>query len=391
MEQNLPPIRVATVVGAGAMGSGIAQVLAQAGVRVHLYDTKDEALERAMQKMQATMDRLVEKGTFTSERVADILSHITPILYLREASDSDLVIEAIYENLEAKRSVFTTLDDVVSADCILATNTSSLSIAAISAGVKNPARVIGLHFFNPAPLMPLVEIVPSLATDSEVLERCVQSVGAWGKIGVVAKDSPGFIVNRVARPYYAEAMNILEEGIADVPTIDWAMTQVAGFRMGPFALMDLIGHDVNYTVTETVWTQFYYSPRFRPNLSQKRLLEAGWLGKKTGRGFYDYRDGAAAPAATQDLALGEAIVQRILAILINEAADAVYRGIASPADLETAMTKGVNYPKGLLAWGLEWGFDRAEATLRALHERTGDPRYFPNPQLQDWAAHTPTF
>ena len=391
MEQNLPPIRVATVVGAGAMGSGIAQVLAQAGVRVHLYDTKDEALERAMQKMQATMDRLVEKGTFTSERVADILSHITPILYLREASDSDLVIEAIYENLEAKRSVFTTLDDVVSADCILATNTSSLSIAAISAGVKNPARVIGLHFFNPAPLMPLVEIVPSLATDSEVLERCVQSVAAWGKIGVVAKDSPGFIVNRVARPYYAEAMNILEEGIADVPTIDWAMTQVAGFRMGPFALMDLIGHDVNYTVTETVWTQFYYSPRFRPNLSQKRLLEAGWLGKKTGRGFYDYRDGVAAPAATQDTALGEAIVQRILALLINEAADAVYRGIASPADLETAMTKGVNYPKGLLAWGLEWGFDRAEATLRALHERTGDPRYFPNPQLQDWAAHTPTF
>lgn len=391
MEQKLTPIRVATVVGAGAMGSGIAQVLAQAGVRVHLYDTKDEALERAMQKMQATMDRLVEKGTFTAERAADILGRISPILYLREASDSDLVIEAIYENLEAKRSVFTTLDDVVSDECILATNTSSLSIAAISAGVKNPARVIGLHFFNPAPLMPLVEIVPSLATDPEVLECCVQAVAAWGKTGVVAKDSPGFIVNRVARPYYAEAMNMLEEGLADVPTIDWAMTQLAGFRMGPFALMDLIGHDVNYTVTETVWTQFYYSPRFRPNLSQKRLLEAGWLGKKTGRGFYDYRDGAAPPAATQDPALGEAIVQRILALLINEAADAVYRGIASPSDLETAMTKGVNYPKGLLAWGLEWGFDRAEATLRALHERTGDSRYFPNPLLQDWAAKPPTF
>jgi 3-hydroxybutyryl-CoA dehydrogenase len=344
-----------------------------------------------MLKMQATMDRLVEKGTFTAERAADILSRISPILYLREAGDSDLVIEAIYENLEAKRSVFTTLDDVVSDECILATNTSSLSIAAISAGVKNPARVIGLHFFNPAPLMPLVEIVPSLATDPQVLERCVQAVAVWGKTGVVAKDSPGFIVNRVARPYYAEAMNILEEGLADVPTIDWAMTQLAGFRMGPFALMDLIGHDVNYTVTETVWTQFYYSPRFRPNLSQKRLLEAGWLGKKTGRGFYDYRDGTAAPAATQDPALGEAIVQRILALLINEAADAVYRGIASPADLETAMTKGVNYPKGLLAWGLEWGFDRAEATLRALHERTGDSRYFPNPLLQDWAAKPPTF
>lgn len=391
MENNATPIRTATVVGAGAMGSGIAQVLAQAGVRVNVYDTKDEALERAMQKMQATMDRLVEKGTFTSERAADILGHITPILYLREASDSDLVIEAIYENLEAKRSVFKTLDDVVSEGCILATNTSSLSIAAISAGVKNPARVIGLHFFNPAPLMPLVEIVPSLATDPQVLARCVASVAAWGKTGVVAKDSPGFIVNRVARPYYAEAMNILEEGLADVPTIDWAMTELAGFRMGPFALMDLIGHDVNYTVTETVWTQFYYSPRFRPNLSQKRLLEAGWLGKKTGRGFYDYRDGAHAQTPTKDTTLGEAIVHRILALLINEAADAIYRGIASPADLETAMTKGVNYPKGLLAWGQEWGFDRAEATLRALHSRTGDPRYFPNPLLQDWAAKAPTF
>lgn len=373
------------------MGAGIAQVLAQAGVQVNLYDTKDEALDRAMQKMQATMHRLVEKGTFTAERCAEVLGNITPILYLREAGTSDVVIEAIYENLEAKRSVFTTLDDVVSADCILATNTSSLSIAAISAGVKNPARVIGLHFFNPAPLMPLVEIVPSLATDPLVLESCIQAVASWGKTGVVAKDSPGFIVNRVARPYYAEAMNILEEGLADVPTIDWAMTELAGFRMGPFALMDLIGHDVNYTVTETVWTQFYFSPRFRPNLSQKRLLEAGWLGKKTGRGFYDYRDSAQTQEPVKNAALGERIVDRILALLINEAADAIYRGIASPADLETAMTKGVNYPKGLLAWGQEWGFDRAEATLRAQYNRTGDPRYFPNPLLQDWAAKAPTF
>jgi len=384
-------ISIATVVGAGAMGSGIAQVLAQAGVSVKLYDTKDEALERAMTKLKSTMDRLVEKGKFQADEAAGILSRIQPILYLREAADSDLVIEAIYENLEAKRSVFTTLDDVVSADCIFASNTSSLSIAAISSGVKNPKRLIGLHFFNPAPLMPLVEIVPSLATDPEVLQRCVESVKAWGKIGVIAKDSPGFIVNRVARPFYAEAMNILEEGLADVPTIDWAMTELGGFRMGPFALMDLIGHDVNYTVTETVWTQFYYDPRFRPNLSQKRLVEAGWLGKKTGRGFYDYHADALPVKAQENVEAGRSILHRILALLINEAADAIYRSVAAPSDLETAMTKGVNYPKGLLAWGAEWGFGNALQHLEELQQRTGDPRYRPCPLLKDWALQAPNF
>jgi len=383
-------IHTATVIGAGAMGSGIAQVLAQAGVRVFLYDTKDEALDRAMAKLGSTMDRLVEKGRMTTEEREGILGRIQPILYLREAADSDLVIEAIFESLEAKRSVFTLIDDVVRPDCILATNTSSLSIAAISSGVSHPERLIGLHFFNPAPLMPLVEIVPSLATDPAVVARCVAQVQAWGKTGVVAKDTPGFIVNRVARPYYAEALNILEEGMADVPTIDWAMTQLGGFRMGPFALMDLIGHDVNYTVTETVWTQFYFDPRFRPNLTQKRLLEAGWLGRKTGRGFYDYHEGIPTPSPKEDLALGENIRDRILALLINEAADAIYRQITSAADLEVAMTQGVNYPKGLLAWGAEWGFDQALATLDALHLRTGDPRYRACPLLRDWAAQPPT-
>ncbi len=386
-----PAIHVATVIGAGAMGSGIAQVLAQAGVQVFLYDTKDEALDRAMVKLRSTMDRLVVKGLITSEVRDEILGRIRPILYLREAAASDLVIEAIYESLEAKRSVFTTLDDVVRPDCILATNTSSLSIAAISSGVSRPERLLGLHFFNPAPLMPLVEIVPSLATDPAVVARCAAEVKKWGKTGVIAKDSPGFIVNRVARPYYSEALHILEEGLADVPTIDWAMTTLGGFRMGPFRLMDLIGHDVNYTVTEAVWTQFYYDPRFRPNVTQKRLLEAGWLGNKTGRGFYDYHQGAPAQPALEDAALGQIILERILALLINEAADALYRNVASPADLEVAMTQGVNYPKGLLAWGAEWGFDQALSSLEAMLSRTGDPRYRPCPLLRDWANQPPKF
>ena len=387
--QNASTIHKATVIGAGAMGSGIAQVLAQAGVQVFLFDTKDEALDRAMSKLGGTMERLVEKGRLTSEEREGILGRIHPILYLREAAESDLVIEAIYESLEAKRSVFTLIDDVVRPDCILATNTSSLSIAAISSGVTHPERLIGLHFFNPAPLMPLVEIVPSLATDPAVVARCEAEVLRCGKVVVVAKDTPGFIVNRVARPFYAEALNILEEGIADVPTIDWAMTHLGGFRMGPFALMDLIGHDVNYTVTETVWTQFYYDPRFRPNLTQKRLLEAGWLGRKTGRGFYNYHEGSPSKEPKTDLELGQKIVERILALLINEASDAVYRQVASPSDLEVAMTQGVNYPKGLIAWGAEWGFGQALKTLEALLSRTGDPRYRPCPLLRDWAEQPP--
>ena len=383
------PFERATVVGAGAMGIGIAQVLAQAGLHVCLYDTQEEALKRALGKLHSTLGRLVEKGRMTQEEVGALLARIQPILSLREAADSDIVIEAIYENIEAKRSVFTSLDDVVADHCVLATNTSSLSIASLTSGVKRPDRMIGLHFFNPAPLMPLVEIVPSLATDPAVVARCIAAVKAWGKVGVVVKDTPGFIVNRVARPYYAEAMNMVEEGLADVATIDWAMTHIGGFRMGPFALMDLIGHDINYTVTETVWKQFYYDPRFRPNLLQKRLVEAGWLGRKTGRGFYDYPSKASSPAPKEDPALGQVILERILALLVNEAADAHYKNIASMEDIETAMTTGVNYPQGLVSWGAAIGFGRLLSILESLQQLTGDPRYRPCPRLREWAQSSP--
>ena len=373
----------AMVVGAGAMGCGIAQVLVEAGWEVLLYDTQDASLENGIARVRGVWDKLVEKGKITDAQRSAYNQQLSAAYVLREAAEVSLVIEAIYENLDAKRSVFTTLDDVVREDCILATNTSSLSVSSIAAGVKHPERLIGLHFFNPAPLMPLVEIVPGIATDPAVVEACVAAVAAWGKVGVVAKDSPGFLVNRIARPFYGEALHLFEEQMADMATIDWALTELGGFRMGPFALMDLIGHDVNYVVTETVWKQFYYDPRFRPSLSQKRLLEAGWLGRKSGRGFYDYRNGATLPEPTRNEALGRAIVDRVVAMLINEAADAVYRGIGSESDVETAMLKGVNYPKGLIAWGREWGWTKVRDQIEALRERSGDTRYRVCPWIHD--------
>ena len=373
----------AMVVGAGAMGCGIAQVLVEAGWEVLLYDTQDASLENGIARVRGVWDKLVEKGKISDAQRSAYNKQLSAAYVLREAAEVSLVIEAIYENLDAKRSVFTTLDDVVREDCILATNTSSLSVSSIAAGVKHPERLIGLHFFNPAPLMPLVEIVPGIATDPAVVEACVAAVAAWGKVGVVAKDSPGFLVNRIARPFYGEALHLFEEQMADMATIDWALTELGGFRMGPFALMDLIGHDVNYVVTETVWKQFYYDPRFRPSLSQKRLLEAGWLGRKSGRGFYDYRNGASLPEPTRDEALGRAIVDRVVAMLINEAADAVYRGIGSESDVETAMLKGVNYPKGLIAWGREWGWTKVRDQIEALRERSGDTRYRVCPWIHD--------
>jgi 3-hydroxybutyryl-CoA dehydrogenase len=373
----------AMVVGAGAMGCGIAQVLVEAGWEVLLYDTQDASLENGIARVRGVWDKLVEKGKISDAQRSAYNQQLSAAYVLREAAEVSLVIEAIYENIDAKRSVFTSLDDLVREDCILATNTSSLSVSSIAAGVKHPERLIGLHFFNPAPLMPLVEIVPGLATAPEVVEACVAAVAAWGKVGVVAKDSPGFLVNRIARPFYGEALHLFEEHMADMATIDWALTELGGFRMGPFALMDLIGHDVNYVVTETVWKQFYYDPRFRPSLSQKRLLDAGWLGRKSGRGFYDYRNGASLPEPTRNEALGRAIVDRVVAMLINEAADAVYRGIGSESDVETAMLKGVNYPKGLIAWGREWGWTKVRDQIEALRERSGDTRYRVCPWIHD--------
>ena len=343
------------VLGSGSMGSGIAQVAAAAGHEVRLYDNNAKALQKASEKLQKILNRLVEKGKMDDATAKAIFGRIYFVDSMVSYADCELVIEAIVENLDIKRQVFRELEGIVSENAILATNTSSLSIASIAAACEDASRVIGIHFFNPAPVMKLVEIIPAIQTDPVVLKKAIKLIGSWGKYTVQAKDTPGFIVNRVARPFYGEALRMLEEGLADVATIDWAITELGGFRMGPFTLMDYIGNDINYTVTETVFRSFYYDPRYRPAFTQKRLAEAGYLGRKSGRGYYDYSEGAVRPEPRKDESLGQRILWRILVMLINEAADALYLNIASRDDIDAAMTKGVNYPKGLLQWADEKG------------------------------------
>lgn len=362
------------VVGAGAMGSGIAQVAAVAGHEVAVFDSSREVLSKSAEKLRYFIEKLAAKGKL-SESAEVVFTRFSFIEKLSEFSDCDLVIEAIVENLKIKKTVFGDLEKVVKPDCILASNTSSLAITAIAAVCKRPERVMGIHFFNPAPLMPLVEVMPALQTDDKLPEIIKVLLTDWGKQPVIAKDTPGFIVNRVARPFYSEALRIYEEGLADKATIDWAMTEIGGFRMGPFTLMDYIGHDVNYVVTETVFKSFFYDPRYKPSFSQQRLLDAGWLGRKSGRGFYDYSEGAIQPKPQKEEALGQKIVHRIVLMLINEAVDALYLNIASAEDIETAMTKGVNYPKGLLKWCDEWGIEAVLSGLDELYNNYHEDRY----------------
>lgn len=379
------------VVGAGAMGGGIAQVAATAGHTVYLYDSNPDALHGARYQLEKILNRLVQKERITEEAGAQILDSIQFLNHPGACEEAELVIEAIVEDMEIKKKVFSQLERIVPSDCILATNTSSLSIASIAAACERPERVAGIHFFNPAPLMRLVEIIPAVQTSSETISKARKLITSWGKTAVLAKDTPGFIVNRIARPFYGEALRILEEGIADAPTIDWAMTSLGGFRMGPFTLMDYIGNDVNYKVTETVFAAFYYDPRYRPSFQQRRLVEAGYLGRKSGRGFYDYRADAVRPEPTKDKALGKKILNRILAMLINEAADALHWGVASKEDIDLAMSRGVNYPKGLLQWADEIGIRECVRRMDLLYEEYLEDRYRCSPLLRKMARGSKTF
>jgi 3-hydroxybutyryl-CoA dehydrogenase len=379
------------VVGSGAMGSGIAQVAATAGHKVFVYDTNQAALEKSQTGLKSSLAKLVEKQKINEEQSRNILSAIHFVKELKDLSVCDLVIEAIVENLDIKIALFRDLEKIVKDDCNLASNTSSLSITSIAAAIKKPGRVIGIHFFNPATVMPLVEIIPGIASEQKNVAESKALIDSWGKTTVTVKDTPGFIVNRVARPFYSEALRIYEEGVADIATIDWAMKEIGGFKMGPFELMDLIGHDVNYVVTETVWKQFYFDPRFKPALSQKRLLEAGFLGRKSGRGFYDYGGGSVPPEPTKNTGLGREIFTRILVMLINEAADTLYYKIASANDIDLAMTKGVNYPKGLLKWADELGIENVVKQLTALKDFYEEDRYRISPLLKQNFIQGKTF
>ena len=365
--------------GAGAMGRGIAQVAAQNGHDVTLCDLQQGALDTSKTKLAKIMARLVEKGRVTETDAEATQSRITYTVSPADLAGSDLVIEAIVERLDIKQAVFKELERVVGPNAVLATNTSSLSVASIASACEHAGRVVGIHFFNPAPLMPLVEIIPAIQTDAKVVADCRALIDSWGKVTVLAKDTPGFIVNRVARPFYGEALRLFEEGFVPqdaqgFATIDAAMKD-AGFRMGPFELMDFIGNDVNYAVTESVWTAFYYDPRYKPSFTQQRLAQAGWLGRKSGKGYYDYAEGAVAPEPLVDADLRRDIQWRILVMLINEAADAVYLQVATPKDVDLAMTRGVNYPKGLLAWADEVGITEVVETLDRLHDNYREERY----------------
>ncbi len=377
------------VIGSGTMGSGIAQVAATSGCVVQIYDTNLEALAKSKSTLESTLSKLAEKAKIDEAEKSRIANNISYVTALEELSNADLIIEAIVENLDIKRKLFSDLETLVSSETILASNTSSLSIASIASSCQKPERVIGIHFFNPAPLMQLVEVIPAVQTSEAVLQKTTQIISDWKKVVAVAKDTPGFIVNRVARPFYSESLRIYEEGVADFATIDWSLKTIGSFRMGPFELMDFIGHDVNYTVTETVFTAFYFDPKFKPSFTQKRLVEAGFLGRKSGRGFYNYNEEL--PQPTEDLNLAKAIFDRVIVMLINEAADTFFLNIASVNDIDNAMTKGVNYPKGLLGWADELGIDWCVKKLDELYNEYHEDRYRCSPILRRMNKENKTF
>ena len=380
-----------SVIGAGAMGSGIAQVAASNDSAVTIVDSSPQALENSQSKLKSILNRLVEKGKINKEESQHIISNINWSSEMNEISNSNLVIEAIVENMEIKQILFSQMESLVSDDCILATNTSSLSVAGIASVCNNPSRIMGIHFFNPAPLMKLVEVIPTNETDGDLLKEVKSILEGWGKTVVTAKDTPGFIVNRVARPFYGEALKIYEEGIADFATIDWAMKEFRGFLMGPFELMDNIGIDVNYSATKAVYDGTNHDPRYKPSATQKKLMDEGLLGRKSGKGYFDYSENAVNPEPQKNEELGRKIFKRILAMLINAAVDALNESIATRDDIDTAMKTGVNYPKGLLKWADEIGLNSQVAQLKELHSKFEDDRYIANPLLIKKVEESGTF
>jgi len=340
------------IVGAGTMGAGIAQVSALAGFNTFLFDVSPSILDQARMRIQESVAHAIQKQKLSSDAMMQLMSYLTLTTALDDLKNSDLIIEAIPEEMALKQDLFNKLDALCPPKTCFASNTSSLSITTMAHATHRPSQVAGMHFFNPVPQMKLVEIISTADTSTDLSDALYQLAKAMGKIPVHAKDTPGFIVNRVARPFYLEALRMLEDGRADIKTIDTAMRE-AGFKMGPFELMDLIGIDVNYAVTQSVYEAFGQADRFKPNPLQKQLVDAGHLGRKTGQGFYRYDTTPPIPAITrpaQSLWTPSEIVHHIYTMLSKEAASAVKENVATPQDIDTAMKLGTNYPIGPCEW-----------------------------------------
>ncbi len=385
-----------SVIGAGAMGSGIAQVAAQAGHEVHLVDAVPGAAGTAVDRLTTTLGKLAAKGRISDDDARAAADRLYSAESVADLPACGLVVEAIREDLGDKQALFRELSERQPAETLLASNTSSLDITAIGEHTAYPGRVLGLHFFNPPPLMRLVEVVRGTATSPETLAAAAELVSAWGKTPVQCTSTPGFIVNRVARPFYGEAQRMLQDGLADAATLDEALRR-AGFPMGPLELTDFIGQDVNLAVGTSVWEQTGHDPRYEPTRLQQDLVASGRLGRKSRQGIYAYAaDGTAVGAVPDEARLAELVggpvetdpVVRTVAMLVNEAVDLVARGEASAEDVDTAMVLGTNYPLGPIAWGHEIGLDVVRQQLAALDRAYPGGRYRPSPALGRLAGAT---